>query len=85
MYNGNICSQFCDLQLVSNSFQFISNPNAKNNNRLHFSPIWMLDGDYIVKTRIYDFWTPAGMVDGYYLTQPIKISGSIYDDFYATG
>jgi hypothetical protein len=85
MFNGYTSGQFCDLQLVSNSFQFIANPNAKNNSELHFIPIWMPDGDYIVKTRFYDFWTPAGMVDGYYLLQPIKINGSIYDDFYATG
>ena len=82
MYNGNTSGQFCDLQLIGNSFQFISNSNATNNSRFHFTPLWIPDGDYIVKTRLYDLWTPAGMVDGYYLTPPIKISGSVYDDYY---
>ena len=85
IYNGNTGGQFCDLQLIGNSFQFVTNSNTTNNSRLHFTPLWMPDGDYIVKTRLYDFWTPAGMVDGYYLTLPIKISGSVYDDYYVAG
>jgi hypothetical protein len=84
MYSGDVLGKFCDLQIVSNSFQFSINSNAKNN-RYHFIPIWMPDGDYIAKTRLYDLWTPAGMIDGYYLTPPLKISGSVYDDYYATG
>ena len=85
MYVGNILGKFCDLQQVGSSFQFNPNPNTKNNSRLHFVPIWLPDGDYIVKTRLYDLWTPAGMIDGYYLTSPLKINGSAYDDLYATG
>ena len=85
MYNDDINGEFADLQLVNNSFQFISNPNTTDNSRLHFSPLWMPDGDYIVKTRLYDLWTPAGMVEGHYLTPPIEINGSAYDDFYVAG
>jgi hypothetical protein len=85
MYNGNIDGQFCDLQLVGSSFQFVSNPNTKSNSRLHFIPLWMPDGDYIIKTRLYDIWTPAGMVNGYFLSQLIEIGGSAYDDHYVTG
>lgn len=83
-YDGNTLGNFCDLQLVNNTFQFVVNQNAQNK-RIHFIPLWMPDGDYTVQTSIYDLWTPAGMISGAYLTSPLGISGSAYDDHYATG
>jgi hypothetical protein len=76
--NGNFRS--LDMNGINN-FRFPVNPNAKDNARLHFTPIWMPDGDYQVQTIISDVWTPAGMLSGYYTTNRVVISGNAYDDW----
>ena len=65
-----------------NSFRFPGNPNAKDNARLHFVPLWFPNGDYQCQGFASDLWTPAGMLSGYYSSNVVKISGSVYDDWY---
>ena len=65
----------------TNNFRLPVNPNATNNARLHFVPLWMPDGDYQCQGFISDVWTPAGMLYGYHSSSIITISGSAYDDW----
>lgn len=67
---------------VTGSFQLPNNPNALNNARLHFVPLWFPDGAYIVQGHVSDLWTPAGMLTGYVNSNSIIISQSAYDDWY---
>jgi len=69
----------------TNNFQFPVNPNAKNNGRLHFTPLYYPNGNYQCQGYIYDAWTPAGMMSGYYNSNTMTISGSAYDDWYVGG
>jgi len=66
----------------TNNFRFPANPNAKDNARLHFTPLWFPNGNYQCQGFISDVWTPAGMLSGYYNSNNIKINGSAYDDWY---
>lgn len=77
------------LQLTAaDTLQFEPNPysitkqGVKDGRRIHFTPLWYPDGNYIVKTYLYDAWTPAGMVSLQSTLQPVVIGGSIYDDWY---
>ena len=63
-------------------FQFEENPNAENNGRIHFTPLWYPDGDYCISVIVYDFWTPAGMATVRATSNKITISGSAYDDWF---
>jgi len=63
-------------------FEVVQNPEAKNSGRLHFTPIWFPDGDYLVQGFVTDIWTPAGMLSGYFNAKPITIKDSAYDDWY---
>lgn len=63
-------------------WKFIENTNADGNERLHFTPIWFPDGDYVVSVVAYDLWTPAGMITGTRNSYPVTISQSAYDDWY---
>lgn len=51
------------------------------NGRCHFTPIWYPDGNYIVTVLGDDIWTPMGC---YHVqtSAKLKISGSVYDDWY---
>ncbi len=69
----------------SGRFSLPINPNSKNNTRLHFTPIWFPDGSYICQGLAEDIWTPSGMIYGNFNSNEIKISGSIYDDWYVKG
>ncbi len=69
----------------SGRFTLPINPYSKNNQRLHFTPIWFPDGSYICQGLVEDVWTPAGMIYVNFSSNEIKISGSIYDDWYVKG
>lgn len=78
------------LELVSNILTLEQNSNALNSNgssayrRVHFTPIYYPDGMYILKSYIYDVWTPVGMISAATTTSQIKLDGSIYDDWFYT-
>jgi hypothetical protein len=69
-------------QTAANAFRFPANPNAKDNTRIHFTPLWYSNGSYICQGFISDTWTPAGMLSGYYNTMNMTITGSALDDWY---
>jgi hypothetical protein len=67
------------------TFQFPANPNAKNSARLHFIPLWYPDGSSQCQGFATDFWTPAGMLYGYFNSNAVTISGSALDDWHVRG
>jgi hypothetical protein len=66
----------------TNSFHFPANPNAKDSARLHFTPLYYPNGNYQCQGYLYDLWTPAGMLYGFYNSNTMTITGSAFDDWY---
>ncbi len=69
-------------------FVFAENPysinsqGSQNFSQLHYVPLYFPNGEYAVKSLIYDVWTPAGMIAST-TTSTITIDGNVYDDWYA--
>lgn len=81
-------SKFRTLDLTaSNVFNFAKNENAKNdkgatnNRRIHFTPLYYPDGDYNIKSYVFDLWTPGGMLSTI-ASDSVTITGDMYDDWY---
>lgn len=82
-------SKYRTMQLTAaNTLQFEQNPfsitkqGVKDGRRIHYTPLWFPDGNYTVKTYLYDCWTPAGMVSVQNTLTPVVIGGNMYDDWY---
>ena len=76
--NGNCRT----LQYVNGSYQFVQNPDADGNARVHFIPVYVSDGNYTVSVKATHVWTPAGMIEATRSANVIIIGGTIYDDWY---
>lgn len=61
---------------------FAPNPHAAGNERLHYIPVWIEDGQYKVSVTVTDIWTPAGMITAVRTSNVITIDGNIFDDYY---
>lgn len=70
------------LQYVNGSYQFVENPDADGNARVHFIPVYVRDGNYTVSVMATHVWTPAGMIEATRSANVIIIDGTIYDDWY---
>lgn len=70
------------LEKNNSSWVFERNSYSDGNERLHFTPIWYPNGNYIVSVCATDVWTPAGMISSIRSSNTIKIVGSVYDDWY---
>lgn len=82
-------AKYRTLQLTAaNKLEFVRNPysitkkGVKDGRRIHYTPLWYPDGNYTVKTFLYDCWTPAGMISLQDTLSPIVIGSNIYDDWY---
>ena len=73
---------FRTLQKVNGTWVFVQNPNADGYERLHFTPLWYPNGNYIVSVTATDVWTPAGMITSVRRSNVIRIVDSAYDDWY---
>lgn len=69
-------------QVSPGVFSLYPNPYSINDAKVHYTPVWFPDTDYIVRAVLSDIWTPAGMLTGRLDSNPIRIRGSIYDDWY---
>ena len=69
------------LENVDGTFSFFNNADAVDNARVHFIPIYVADGDYIVSCVATQIWTPVGMITLTQNANTIKIKGTIYDDW----
>ena len=82
MYSSS-AGKYCSLDRNgTNSFCLPVNYNARNDARLHITPIWFPNGSYICQGYVGDIWTPAGMMYGYYSSNTLNIIGSSFDDWY---
>ncbi len=70
------------LEKVSGIYQFVANPNADKNERVHFIPVYVQDGSYSVSVTATQIWTPAGMITAIRNANTLTIDGTIYDDYY---
>lgn len=70
-----------EFALKQNSFTTIKD-GSKDYRRVHFTPLWFPDGHYVVKTFLYDCWTPAGMICVRNTASPLLIQGNMYNDWY---
>ena len=70
------------LEKVGGIYQFIANPNADKNERVHFIPVYVQDGSYTVSVTATQIWTPAGMITAIRNANTLSIDGTVYDDYY---
>ena len=70
------------LEKVGGIYKFIANPNADKNERVHFIPVYVQDGNYTVSVTATQIWTPAGMIAAVRNSNTLTINGTIYDDYY---
>ncbi|MBR0236090.1 MAG: InlB B-repeat-containing protein [Clostridia bacterium] len=69
------------LDAADGTFEFIENPDAVNNARVHFIPIYVKNGEYVVSCTASQIWTPAGMITVTQNANTVRIDGTIYDDW----
>ena len=70
------------LEKVGGAYGFIANPNADKNERVHFIPVYVQDGNYTVSVTATQIWTPAGMITAIRNANTLTIDGTVYDDYY---
>ena len=71
------------LEKTGGALEFRKNKYSTYNNRTHFTPIWMPDGNYKVYTWAIDCWTPAGMLSAN-MTDSLTIKGNVFDDWHVS-
>ncbi|MBO5970565.1 MAG: InlB B-repeat-containing protein [Clostridia bacterium] len=74
--------EFRSLESVGGVWRFEENISADGNERLHYIPVWMEDGQYRVSVTVTDVWTPAGLVMSVRNSEIIVVDGTIFDDYY---
>ena len=70
------------LEKVGGIYQFIANPNADKNERVHFIPVYVANSNYTVSVTATQIWTPAGMITAVRNSNALTIDGTMYDDYY---
>jgi len=70
------------LEYVNGSYQFVENTEADGSARVHFIPVFVEDGYYVVTVKTSQVWTPVGMITATRNANFIIIDGTIYDDWY---
>ncbi len=73
---------FRSIEKSDDAWVFVRNTSTDLNERLHFTPLWYPNGNYIVSVTATDVWTPAGMISAVRNSNTIKIVDSAYDDWY---
>lgn len=72
----------------TNKLSFVKNPytideyGLNDYRPIHFIPIWFPDTTYVMKAYVYDFWTPAGMLNVTGTIDKLEVKGDMYDDWY---
>lgn len=74
--------KFRTLEYANGAYRFIPNIDASDNERIHFIPVYVHDGNYTISATATQIWTPAGMLSVTQKADPIVISGTMYDDLY---
>lgn len=63
------------------SFVFKNNKYSTYNSKVHFTPLWLLDGKYITNSKVMDVWTPTGMLS-INTNDYVDIKNNLYDDWH---
>ena len=63
-------------------FEFFENADALDMERVHFIPVYVIDGDYVVSVTATQIWTPVGMFTYTQNSNVIEIAGTVFDDWY---
>lgn len=77
-----VSEKYRTLDNIGGTCQFVSNSSADKNERIHFIPVYVQNGNYIVSVTATQIWTPAGVISATRNTNTIIIEGTIYDDHY---
>ena len=82
-YNYAFAAGKCDtLDKSGTVFRFKANPDAHDNARVHFIPVYVADGKYTVCVRAEGVWTPVGVIYARFQANAVTIDGTLYDDWY---
>lgn len=68
--------------LIKNRNGIFEFPDNFGYGKQHFIPLSYPDGSYVIQTVKSDMWTPAGALAAHENSKPLKISGSVYDEYY---
>lgn len=63
-------------------YKFVPSEYSNTNEDVHFIPVWMENGQYVVSVYAGEVWTPAGMIYTVANSSNMNINGTLYDDFY---
>ncbi len=79
---STVNGKYRTLEKTSSGYVFPENTHTDGNERLHFIPVYVDDGNYTVSATVSHIWTPAGMITSTKNANTIRIDGTIYDDWY---
>ena len=74
--------EYRDLVSLEGEWYFAENEGADQNDRIHYIPLWLSDGEYVVSVTLTEIWTPVGRIAAVRNSNVILIDGSLYDDWY---
>lgn len=74
--------EYRTLEISESDWTFERNKYADDSDRLHFTPIWYPDGQYVISIVATDVWTPVGMIQSVCNSNTVIIKDSAYDDWY---
>ena len=74
--------EYRTLEISESDWTFERNKYADDSDRLHFTPIWYPDGQYVISIVATDVWTPVGMIQSVCNGNTVIIKDSAYDDWY---
>ena len=74
--------EYRDLVSLEGEWYFAENEGADQNDRIHYIPLWLSDGEYVVSVTLTEIWTPVGRITAVRSSNVILIDGSLYDDWY---
>ena len=74
--------EYRDLVSLEGEWYFAENEDADQNDRIHYIPLWLSNGEYVVSVTLTEIWTPVGRITAVRNSNIIVIDGSLYDDWY---
>ena len=64
------------------TYEFVPSDYSNTGEQVHFIPVWMENGEYVVAVYCGEVWTPAGMIYTVVNSSNMSINGTMYDDYY---
>lgn len=74
--------EYRELVYYNDAWCFVENEDSVTGDRIHYIPIWLPDGEYVVSVVLSELWTPVGRITAVRSSNVILIDGSLYDDWY---